>query len=235
MSIWPPYNIPEGRCSRKGARYKGAQDVKSFLVKKPEVLASILETSKRSLQDAAAVNSTRAVLFEQLSLLGVEVTSGSGGQTKYNRSRLHIPKTHALDAACVGNVEKVSNWQVPVLELKCTGRGKYQRTRVNSFGFPRGYLTRKKQHYGFATGDLVKAQVLAGKKEGCYFGRVAVRASGSFNIQTSQGTIEGISYKHCRLIQRGDGYSYQLKVNPETKKEQRFLPRLKSRVSALSI
>ena len=43
------------------------------------------------------------------------------------------------------------------------------------------------------------------------------------------------AYKHCRLIQRGDGYSYQLKVNPETKKEQRFLPRLKSRVFALSI
>ena len=41
-------------------------------------------------------------------------------------------------------------------------------------------------------------------------GRVAVRASGSFNINTVFGTVQGISHQHCRLIARNDGYGYVL-------------------------
>jgi hypothetical protein len=40
-----------------------------------------------------------------------------------------------------------------------------------------------------------------------YVGKVAVRSSGSFNITTAQGTIQGINYRHCRLLQRADGYA----------------------------
>ncbi|GAB5492448.1 MAG: hypothetical protein Phog2KO_26630 [Phototrophicaceae bacterium] len=50
--------------------------------------------------------------------------------------------------------------------------------------------------------------VTSGKKIGTYIGRVAVRASGSFNIKTSSETIQGISHKYCQLTQRGDGYDY---------------------------
>lgn len=94
--------------------------------------------------------------------------------------------------------------------IKCTGRGSYQRTRLNAQGGIRGYLTRQKRIQGFATGDLVRAEVPTGKKAGIHIGRVAVRASGSFNIQTGSAVVQGISYKHCRLIQRGDGYGYSL-------------------------
>ena len=59
------------------------------------------------------------------------------------------------------------------------------------------------------TGDLVRADVPAtSKKAGVYLGRVAVRASGSFNIQTGSEVVQGISHKHCRIIQRSDGYGY---------------------------
>ncbi|HNB53608.1 MAG TPA: hypothetical protein PK530_16790, partial [Anaerolineales bacterium] len=51
-----------------------------------------------------------------------------------------------------------------------------------------------------------------GKKVGVYTGRVAVRASGSFNIQTKSGIIQSISYKYNKIIQRGDGYRYQQKA-----------------------
>ena len=44
---------------------------------------------------------------------------------------------------------------------------------------------------------------------GLHTGRVAVRASGSFNIQTVEGVVQGISHKHCKVIQRSDGYGYQ--------------------------
>jgi hypothetical protein len=69
---------------------------------------------------------------------------------------------------------------------------------------------RSKSVHGFTTGDMVRAEVPAGKKQGSYIARIAVRASGSFNLQTASGVIQGISHKHCRLLQRGDGYGYQL-------------------------
>jgi hypothetical protein len=57
---------------------------------------------------------------------------------------------------------------------------------------------------------MVRAIVPTGKKTGTYLGRVAIRDSGYFNIQMSTGVVQGISHKHCRLFQRGDGYGYQL-------------------------
>jgi hypothetical protein len=61
---------------------------------------------------------------------------------------------------------------------------------------------------------MIRAVVTAGKKVGTYIGRVVIRASGSFNIQTNQGIIQGISHRYCSLIQRGDGYGYILKPKP---------------------
>lgn len=62
---------------------------------------------------------------------------------------------------------------------------------------------------GFQTGDMVKAIVPKGlKKEGEYLGRVVVKSSGYFDIQTRTKTIEGIGYKYCHIVQRSDGYLY---------------------------
>jgi hypothetical protein len=192
-------------CNQK----KGAQDVRVFLAKDPIRLKRVLAQAKAPLKDAAAVNSTRWALFESLKATALEVNVASGGRTKFNRSTQGVPKTHALDAACVGDVSSLTGWNKPTLNIQCTGRGSYQRTRLNKFGFPRGYLMRTKSVKGFRTGDLVKAVVTKGKKVGAYAGRVAVRASGSFNIQTSTGLVQGISYKCCTVVQRADGYGYQ--------------------------
>ncbi len=169
---------------------------------------------KPTLRDAAAVNTTRQALWERLKHFPLPCESGTGGQTKYNRERLGICKTHALDAACAGTVEQLYNWQIPIQQVACTGRGSYQRTRSDKFGFLRGILTRKKRIQGFQTGDQIVATVSKGKKQGSYQGRVAVRASGYFNIQTSQGIVQGISWKNCKLIQRANGYHYSNRVNP---------------------
>lgn len=171
-------------------------------------LNRVQRTRTAPLKDAAAVNVTRWALFNMLKTTGLPVEVVSGGRTKYNRQRLRIPKTHALDAACVGAVEQITGWNKPVLQIKTTGRGSYQRTRLDRYGFPRGYLMRQKQVQGFQTGDTVIANVPTGKKAGNYVGRVAVRKSGSFNIQTLEGVIQGISWQHCTLLSRGDGYGY---------------------------
>lgn len=62
---------------------------------------------------------------------------------------------------------------------------------------------------GFSTGDMVRAVVSQGKKAGVYIGRVAVRATGSFNVRTAMGTVQSINHRYCTLIHRCDGYSYQ--------------------------
>ena len=191
-------------CNQK----KGAQDVSEFLSHDPKRLERILVQSKRPLKDTAAVNATRWALFNCLKAEGLQVKTGSGGLTKYNRAQLCIPKTHALDAVCVGAVSAITGWQKPTLAIKATGRGSYQRTRLDAFGFPRGYLTRQKNIKGFQTGDMVIARVPSGKKTGIHTGRVAVRATGSFNVQTRHGLVQGISHRHCRVIQRADGYGY---------------------------
>ena len=193
---------------------KGHQPVEAFLADDPARLRRIQAQAQAPLRDAAAVNSTRWALFRQLQATGLPVITSSGGQTKYNRQRLCIPKTHALDAACVGTVAEVTHWNVPTLTVRATGRGSYQRTRLNRFGFPRGYLMRQKQVQGFQTGDLVRAEVPTGKKAGTYQGRVAIRATGRFNIQTREGVVQGIAHRHCRLLQRADGYGYTFQPKP---------------------
>jgi 5-methylcytosine-specific restriction endonuclease McrA len=193
-------------CNQK----KGTLPVEVFLAKKPELLKGILGQAKRPLKDAAAVNSTRWALVNALKTTGLAVETASGGRTKFNRSQFNIPKTHALDASCVGHVDSIAGWHKPTLCLKAMGRGSYQRTRLDKYGCVRGYLTRSKSIHGFQTGDLVKAIVPTGKKAGIHMGRVAIRKTGSFNIQTSSGLVQGVSHRYCTVVQRGDGYGYQL-------------------------
>jgi hypothetical protein len=194
---------------------KGALPVEVFLARDPTRLARILAQAKRPLKDAAAVNATRWALAQALKKTGLPVELASGGRTKFNRTRPGIPKSHALDAVCVGEVTAVHAWRKPTLVVKCTGRGSNQRTRLDRYGFPRGYLTRSRRVQGFQTGDLVRADVPAGKKVGVHVGRVAVRATGSFNIQSAGEVVQGIAHRHCRLIQRSDGYGYSRIALPE--------------------
>jgi 5-methylcytosine-specific restriction endonuclease McrA len=195
-------------CNRK----KGARSIEEHLAKDPTRLARIWAQAKRPLKDAAAVNATRWALAGALKTTGLTVELSSGGRTKFNRNLLGVPKTHALDAACVGQLDAIAAWVKPTLAVKCTGRGSYQRTRLDKFGFPRGYLMRKKRVHDFGTGDMVHAVVPKGLKAGAHSGRVAVRASGRFNIQTRRDgvsiVIQGINHKHCRVVQRNDGYGY---------------------------
>ncbi|CAM3488822.1 RNA-guided endonuclease IscB [Polaromonas hydrogenivorans] len=203
-------------CNQK----KGVQDIKDFLLKDPRRLAKVLKQAKAPLLDAAAVNTTRWTLFGALKQTGLPVETGTGGQTKYNRCRLSIPKTHALDAACVGQVETVNKTNAPMLRVTCAGRGSRSKTRLDKYGFPRTYLTHQKTAFGFKTGDMVIATVPKGVKKGTHKGRVAIRLTGSFNIQTGiagAATVQGISYKHCRITQRADGYGYSHRA--QTKKE----------------
>jgi 5-methylcytosine-specific restriction endonuclease McrA len=184
---------------------KGTQTAEEFGY--PEVQGK----AKLPLKDETAVNATRWALYRRLIETGLPVEVGTGGRTKWNRAQRNLPKTHWLDAACVGastsltlNVATV----VP-LTIKATGRESRQMCRMDRYGFPRTSAKGARFVQGFQTGDLVRAVVTQGVKTGAYVGRVAVRASGSFNVTTAQGTIQGISDRSCQVIHRADGYSYR--------------------------
>jgi 5-methylcytosine-specific restriction endonuclease McrA len=165
---------------------------------------AIQAQAKHPLHDAAAVNTTRRALHRCLLAYHLPISAYSGGRTRYNRTRLGLPKTHAADALCVGELEAVTHADAPVLHIKTTGRGRRFRTLLNRYGFPRAYLPRQKRYYGFTTGDLVRAIVPAGKHQGTHLARVAVRATGRFRV----GSADGIAYRYCQLLQRADGYEY---------------------------
>ncbi len=190
---------------------KSNQDIGDFLADEPERLARILAQVKTPLRDAAAVNATRWALHDRLMLLGLPVECGSGGRTKYNRVRRGLPKSHWLDAACVGvsTPEHLDVRGVVPLHIRATGHGSRQMCRMDRYGFPRTAPKQAKRVKGFQTGDLVRAAVPKGTKQGRYVGRVAVRTSGSFNLTTQHQTVQGISHRFCTLIVHSDGYSYQ--------------------------
>ena len=195
---------------------KSNLDIKEFLVDKPSILKRVLAQAKAPHRDAAAVNSTRWRLFNSLKEIGLPVTTGTGGQTKFNRREQKLPKSHWLDAACVGETSKLEVLTNQLLLVKCSGHGQRQVIHVSLFGFPRrnktNQLVRKsaliKSVKGFQTGDIVRAVVTKGKKAGNYVGKVAVRSSGSFNIKTVSETVQGISYKYCKQVHLKDGYVY---------------------------
>jgi hypothetical protein len=193
-------------CNQK----KGNQDIKDFLKGKPDLLKRILSQAKRPLADTAAVNATRWNLYENLKKTGLPVEVGTGGRTKYNRTIRALEKTHYWDAACVGasTPEQLITAGIKPLLIAAKGHGTHQQCRTDKFGFPVCYYSRTKFHKGFQTGDIVKAVVTSGKKIGTYLGRVATRATGSFNISTPDGLVQGISHKYCKHIHKKDGYSY---------------------------
>ena len=191
-------------CNKK----KGVQDIETFLAKKPEVLKNIIAQAKQPLKDAAAVNSTRNALLNRLKETGLPVVTASGGKTKFNRSRLELHHTHWIDAACVGDVDSLKLLTTKPLLIKATGHGTRQMCGTDKHGFPTRHRTNKQVHFGFQTGDIIRAVVKAGKKIGIYVGRIATRATGSFDISTSNGKVSGISHKYCKAIHKKDGYSY---------------------------
>ncbi|MFJ7270106.1 RNA-guided endonuclease IscB [Streptomyces sp. NPDC099050] len=187
---------------------KSNQQVGDFLKQSPHRLARILAQAKAPLCDAAAVNATRWALWRALDAAFPMVHTASGGRTKWNRRRTGLTKTHTLDALCVGHLDTVSRTPARILAVTATGRGTYTRTSPDKYGFPRLRRPRRKQFFGYQTGDLARAVVPTGKKTGTHTGRVAVRATGSFNIKTAHSLVQGIGHSYFRLLQRADGYAY---------------------------
>ena len=88
------------------------------------------------------------------------------------------------------------------------GRHSRQMCRTNDAGFPDKAPKATSVVGGFRTEDIVRAVVPPpSTKAGTYVGRLAIRATGSCNLKTAHGTIQGIHVRYCRPLHRGDGYT----------------------------
>ena len=166
---------------------------------------------KKLPKDAAIVQTARNYMVREISNLVPNTTTYDAWLTKYNRNKLGLSKQHYYDALSVGDVANYKFLTDKVLQISAQGRGSRQMCSMNKFGFPRTSAKASKSVKGFQTGDIVKAIVTKGLKKGEYLGKVAVRSSGDFDITTNKERIQGIRYKYCHLIQRGDGYLYSYK------------------------
>jgi len=186
---------------------KGTQDIGQFLAKKPEVLQRILSQAKRPLKDAAAVNSTRWALFNRLQETGLPVSTGSGGLTKFNRVRLGLPKSHWLDAACVGKVDSLEILTTQPLCITAKGWGCRQMVQNDKYGFPRKNYRAKQKVKEWKTGDIVS--VIKGKWAPITGKRIkTVRFQGNFDVRLDRSTVICVSRNHLKAIHRLDGYDY---------------------------
>ena len=180
---------------------------------------------KKLPKDAAIVQAARNYMVKEVTKLVFNTTLHDAWMTKYNRDELGLPKEHYYDALSVGEVPNKFDFLTDkVLQISAKGRGSRQMCRMDSYGFPRTSAKALKSVNGFQTGDIVKAIVTKGSKQGEYFGRVTIKTSGYFKIAYNNYLVDGIGYKYCHLIQRGDGYSYNYK-------ECDFLSGIHNRVS----
>ena len=167
---------------------------------------------KKLPKDAAIVQIARNYMIKEVTKLVSDTTSHEAWLTKYNRDQLGLPKEHYYDALSVGEIPSKFNFFTDkILLISAKGRGSRQMCRVDKYGFPRTSAKASKSVKGFQTGDMVKAIVPKGLKRGEYLGKVAVRSSRFFDIQTKTKTIQGIWYKHFHIVQRSDGYLYSYK------------------------
>lgn len=186
---------------------KGNRAIAEFLKRKPAVLAQIQAQAKAPLRDASAVNATRWVLWRRLTARGLPVECGSGGRTKFNRTRRQLPKAHWIDAACVGaSTPEALGWEDfrPLLIRAC-GHGKRNRCGTDRFGMPNRHAPRRKFERGVRTGDIVHAEIPNGKHAGRHTGRVIIRFGQNFQL----GTVS-VHPRHLHVLPRADGYDYSV-------------------------
>src|SRR5579859_5345743 len=123
--------------------------------------AQLMDRAKAPLRDVAAVMSTRWALWRALQGTGLPLETGTGGRTKWNRTRLGIEKSHWADAACVGQSTPDDLEARPgaVLLIASRGHGSRQMCGTDRHGFPIRHKRKQKCWFGFRSGDLVRAVI----------------------------------------------------------------------------
>ena len=205
-------------CNQK----KGNRPIEKFLSAQPALLKKIKAHCKKSLADAAAVNSTRQKIFEMAKNIGLKVQAGSGALAKLVRAKSNLPKAHWIDSAANSiDSQPVKLLTHQPLLITCKGHGSRQAVRCNAHGFPAITVKRDKTGHKVVTkvkpkqvythvqaGDIVNVTLEKDRKHvrcGNYTARVKTPTKTGVEV-----TINGhrISSKLFSFVHRSDGYDY---------------------------
>ena len=183
--------------------------------------------AKAPLKDAAMMNATRYAIRDMLEQFGLPVETGTGGRTKFNRTRAGLGKSHWADAACVG-ASTPERWRIPaggvVQQIKARSFGKKGRRQVVGvcrvgFPLPCGHKKCPKvgggpkagvRARGYQTSDIVEVVNPKGRWAGVWRGRISIRQKGSFTFAPlGNGGPTSVSPANIvRLLDRDGSYAY---------------------------
>ncbi|MEC4817814.1 MAG: hypothetical protein SAK29_31760 [Scytonema sp. PMC 1069.18] len=103
------------------------------------------------------------------------------------------------------------------LLITAKGWGNRQMCTTNKYGVPIRHRERQKAFFGFQTGDMVFALLPTGKFAGTHIGRLTVRKTGVFEMNTPICKVSPVRHKYCKTIHRQDGYMYSFSTNVQQK------------------
>ena len=223
-------------CRRCNTR-KDNRALEEFLADDPTRLANVQAQLKVSLRSASHMNYLMRLLRERLSETGLPLVEHDAVTTAYTRRRLHIPKSHVNDAACLGNPLEVRNIPHRVTLIRSVGHGRrqmlwppdkhgsprhrkgnagrgspyrrYSRRPVDQQGFVTmpGHRLRQRRVRNITSGDLVRYQH---PKHGAVQGP-AVLVNGNTRVAVSGGG--SVKIGQATLLARANGYRHQTVAN----------------------
>lgn len=191
---------------------KGNSDIKDFLQNKPTLAEQILKQCTQPLKDVSAVNSTRLAIVKMAKSACDSVKCWTGGRTKFNRCKQELPKSHSIDAACVGESGSAITLktQQPII-VTCKGHGNRQARRVNASGFP-AVKAAKRIFTHVTAGDIIKVFLPLDRKNvksGTYTTRVKTPTVKGCEVLIKDSRVTISSMKNLTFVHRSDGYSYK--------------------------
>ena len=184
----------------------------------------VQEQARRPLRDAAMMNATRYAIRSMLQKFDLPLETGTGGRTKFNRTKAGLDKSHWADAACVGE-STPEQWHVgagQVQEIRARSYprglvpGRRQVCKVNGAGFPPhcyGKPTGAKagvRFGGYQTSDVVKVVIAKGRWAGVHKGRISAEAGARFRFypKLENGPSRAKYADIVKLLDRCGSYEY---------------------------
>ncbi|MCK7582403.1 MAG: RNA-guided endonuclease IscB [Chromatiales bacterium] len=192
---------------------KGNRSIEDFLQRQPALLHQIQAQAQAPLQDAAAVNATRWALFER---------AQDHGPARSRPARAGAPSSIAR--AWTSPKPMPSMPPVSAPSIRCTTGTARSWPSAPPDAAPTAARARSTTAFRAAISCAKSASMASrpaigcaprcprARRPACMSGAWPCGAPGSFNIQTPGGTVEGISYRHCRVLQRADGYGYTIQT-----------------------
>jgi len=170
-----------------------------------------VRAQRRTLRDAAAVNSSNNALFKSLSTF-VPIVRTPSWVTHMNRTSLRAPKEHWVDAACVDTPPSCPiDPTLKPLNAHAVGHVSRRMVRTDSYGFPSTRPKGSSTLRGVRTGDIVTYTLMSGRRQGVTdTSRVTslVHTTRSLRVTYGGMSIDIPSSSPITVCSRTDGYRY---------------------------